>query len=88
MLAHGVSRGNVFKPDKLRSSERRQDLRKSSAAPPGLFPSPTFTHGSRRGLTSIAAPQLLAALSLCQKLRCARQRHYVSFAIAKTGSAH
>jgi hypothetical protein len=28
MLAHGVSRGNVIKPDKLRSSERKQNSRK------------------------------------------------------------
>jgi hypothetical protein len=37
MLAHGVSRGNVFKSNKLRSSERRQDLRKVFCRPSGAF---------------------------------------------------
>ena len=61
-VAHGVSRGSSG--GAKRAAERRQKRTQSggqtgfSAAPPGLAVLFAYTHGSRRGLLSAAAPQL------------------------------
>lgn len=58
MLAHGVSRGFDVNSSKPREG-RYNDFAALAFCRPcrgfGVFP---ITHGSRRGLTSIAAPQL------------------------------
>jgi hypothetical protein len=60
-VAHGASRGNVFSPDKLRSSERRQDSINVSSARPGDFRSIALFANSRRGLL----PLLRSHLAMC-----------------------
>ena len=58
MVAHGVSRGTDGEVGKPRRGERKTLVKRSFCRPSGAWNFPPQTHGSRRGLSSAAAPQL------------------------------
>ena len=62
MVAHGESRGKRLGSCKSCGAAKENALMEFSFAPPGLVNFTACAHGSRRGLPSDAAPQLLMKL--------------------------
>ena len=83
-VAHGVSRGSCAANDASRSAATEPLLASTKVLPPlrGFGSLDTLTHGSRRGLLSVAAPQLRARahrpLSPLRPLRPLREAQSVN----------
>ncbi len=72
-VAHGVSRGNEWENAPVPGGATEYVPANALSPLRGLTCGAPFSHGSRRGLLSPAAPQLaLAQFCLCKKVRCAR----------------